>query len=137
MKSYLSAKINWLYNTMFSDGNSAQKMPGSCLLQWLNEILPLVIINTYIRHYKLLHFYFIILIYFSTQDSLYSYKIQKTLIYLNYSILYCMAIMSFNILDKSIQLFLIACHIPKVSQMCFTGIINLHYVDDILINQLA
>lgn len=65
---------------MFSDGNGTQKMPGSCLLQWLNEILSLVIINPYIHHYKPLHFYFIILIYLSTQDSLYSYKIQKALI---------------------------------------------------------
>lgn len=90
---------------MYSDGNNAQKMPGSCLLQWLNEIPPLVIINPYTYHYKPLHFYFSILICLSTQDSLYSYKIQKTLIYLNYSMLYCMAIMSFNILVKSIQLF--------------------------------
>lgn len=119
---------------MFSDGNGVQKMPGSSLLQWLNEILPLVIINPCIHHYKPPHFYFIKLIYLSTQDSLYSYKIQKTLIYLNYSILYCMGIMSFNILDKSIQIFLIACHIPKISQMCFAGIINLHYVDDSFIN---
>lgn len=122
---------------MFSDGNSTEKMPGSCLLQQLNEILPLVIINPCIHLYKLLHFYFIILIYLSTQDSLYSYKIQKTLIYLNYSILYCIAIMSFNILEKSMHLILIACRIPKVSQMCFTGIINLHYVDNIFINQLV
>lgn len=135
MKSYLSAKINWLYNTTLSDGNSEQKIPGSCLLQWLNKILPLVTINPCIHHYKPLHFYFIILIYLSTQDSLYSYKIQKALIYLNYSILYCMAIMSFNILDKSIQLFLIACQIPKVLQMCFAGIINLYYTHDIFINQ--
>lgn len=135
MKSYLSAEINWLYNTMWPDGNSAQKIPGSCLLQWLNEILPLVTIHPCIHHYKPLHFYFIILIYLSTQDSLYSYKIQKALIYLNYSILYCMAIMSFNILDKSIQLFLIACQIPKVLQMCFAGIINLYYAHDIFINQ--
>lgn len=90
---------------MLSDGNCVQKMPGSCLLQWLNEILPLVTINPYIHHYEPLHFYFITLIYLSTQDSLYSYKIQKTLIHLNYSIPYCMDIMSFNILDKSIQLF--------------------------------
>lgn len=34
MKSYLSAKINWLYNTVFSDGNNIEKMTGSCLLQW-------------------------------------------------------------------------------------------------------
>lgn len=48
-----------------------------------------------------------------------------------------MAIMSFNILDKSIQLFLIACHIPKVLQMCFARIINLHYADDTFINQVV
>ena len=88
---------------MFSDGNGVQKMPGSSLLQWLNEILPLVIINPCIHHYKPPHFYFIKLIYLSTQDSLYSYKIQKTLIYLNYSILYCMGIMSFNLHTSTVK----------------------------------
>lgn len=68
-KSYLSVKINWLYGIMFSDGNNVEKMTGSCLLQWQNEFLPLVIISPYIHHYILLHF-FIILIYFIAQDSL-------------------------------------------------------------------
>lgn len=91
MKSYLSAKINWLYSIMFSDGSNVEKMTGSCLLQWQNGFLALIIVSPYIYHYIVLHFFFflfkILLIYFIAKDSFYMYEIQKTLIYLNYSVL--------------------------------------------------
>lgn len=88
MKSYLSAKINWLCSIMFTGGNNVEKMTRSCLLQWENVFLALVIVSPYIYQYIVLFFFFLILlIYFIAQDTFYLYEIQKTLIYLNYSVL--------------------------------------------------
>lgn len=67
MKSYLSAKINWLCSIMFTGGNNVEKMTRSCLLQWENVFLALVIVSPYIYQYIVLFFFF-----FNFIDLLYS-----------------------------------------------------------------
>lgn len=127
---------------MFSDGNVIENTTGSCSCNSEGRFSPWFI-NPNINHYKPFHFYFITLILLSTQDSLHTSKIQKTLICLNYSVLQCMAIMSFNTLDQSIQLFkkafLLRRHYKSIwfESLVFSNLMMLHKLPVLMQNSVC